>query len=707
MSEFYNPYQFIPLNDAPSGLAHKQEIGKKATTARHDYWGTETYSGRIICKLVTKTPVAIAAKHTKGNSSQPGQATLYTNPMTINSEKHDWPAIPATSLRGMVSAVAEAISDSPMRVFDNRHYSVRKPPQKALSAVGLLRKVRTKKNGDFQWELLPLSLPTMHAKKEKESRGYLHFFGMDRKLSECMKIYLGKDPVRTTSTCTDADQLKNEQDKGEFTVQCAINSNVTLKSLMNNYQQYFADNGTDLKKKGQYIIGQNFSKSYGSPLTSGLFRSTAFNFGKHDWFIPLTKETIENQQYWHPISSDVINKLERMLLEAIPKDQSKNTNLLPKGYNIKPDQNGDIELIDGSIVLFDINSEGQVNELSYSQIWRKELNDTAKDFFPSGYISEDNGVALSPVDAIFGTVRDQVGVMGRVRFSVAQSNVKPDVIVDVTLKKLDSPKPPCPAMYFQSSQKQLTQKHELSKTHNTANGRKVYLHHNMNAQGIFENQKKPWDAGKENGKQTQHLNTDLISQDQAFYYHVDFDNLSAAELTLLKIALDPNSSTEGQTMGQDVKSPYYHKIGLGKPLGLGSVQNAILFTLFIDRDARYSINGLNASRYHWAEKPSGKLKGVQEQYLSEWEALNQLEKRPPIFDDQYICAQQWQAQCIVGCADYDRSIGVKYPANSDSGEENFKWFVTNASRETRSPQQIKPITQNGPTAMRPYRSKGA
>src|SRR5262249_50133644 len=59
-----------------------------------------------------------------------------------------------------------------------------------------------------------------------------------------------------------------------------------------------------------------------------------------------------------------------------------------------------------------------------------------------------------------------------------------------------------------------------------------------------------------------------------FYFHIDFDNLLDRELGLLLYALRPTEA-------------YRHKIGLGKPLGLGTARIDPLGLFLVDRKQRY------------------------------------------------------------------------------------------------------------------------
>ena len=151
---------------------------------------------------------------------------------------------------------------------------------------------------------------------------------------------------------------------------------------------------------------------------------------------------------------------------------------------------------------------------------------------------------------------------------------------EVTLKILSSPKPPSPALYFKpanSPKGGYIAKAQLKPGSHHPQGRKLYLHHRM------QNGSNPWES-RNNEHPNQKNRIRPIKAGLEFCFHVDFVNLTDWELGLLCYALKPNES-------------FRHKIGMGKPLGLGTVVIGIEKLERIDRALRYSPEGLQADRY--------------------------------------------------------------------------------------------------------------
>lgn len=201
----------------------------------------------------------------------------------------------------------------------------------------------------------------------------------------------------------------------------------------------------------------------------------------------------------------------------------------------------------------------------------------------------------------------------------------------VTLKELASPKPKSAALYIRPVRDihRYISKAEIdSKPREfTFNGTKIYLHaHRKNADGLPQafttNQlgiesecaeaKYPWETHKpampEGGgdadeyQSSRQVSVEPIAGNQAFAFTIRFDNLSEDELCTLCAALQPSAHFE-------------HRLGMGKPLGMGSIKLQVQDLLLIDRARRYTdpADGHRATRLDnrpLAMKAMQKLAGV-------------------------------------------------------------------------------------------------
>jgi len=205
---------------------------------------------------------------------------------------------------------------------------------------------------------------------------------------------------------------------------------------------------------------------------------------------------------------------------------------------------------------------------------------------------------LTPAELILGAVAEEEGgsggdgevysFAGRVRFSDAEKTGRGEVktLGVKMLKILSSPRPVTDKIhnfYFHK-------KSALSSEDKTViNGRKYYLHHRPQQMSKTGGKGKYWWETKDAcNVRTIHQKTccDPVAKGQKFRFHICFHNLSEAELGLLLAALDPvradvalnrsKATTEEEEAGRSASSgKFLHRLGFGKPLGLGTVKIGI------------------------------------------------------------------------------------------------------------------------------------
>lgn len=184
---FHNPYHFVPVKGG-SGIT-SQSMSVAALQAgevehvTHDRFVTRTtqeaqpvYSGRLICRLITEDPVVVGA------TSEP----LDDGSHRVHSfELEGKPALPASTLRGLIASVAETASNSALRILEDRQFSYR-ASMPGLSAIGMIVEV----GGVLR--LRPLALPTMQGTRDGAMHLDSHYhkmFPVDR--IPPLKVYVG------------------------------------------------------------------------------------------------------------------------------------------------------------------------------------------------------------------------------------------------------------------------------------------------------------------------------------------------------------------------------------------------------------------------------------------------------------------------------------------------------------------------------------
>lgn len=316
---------------------------------------------------------------------------------------------------------------------------------------------------------------------------------------------------------------------------------------------------------------------------------------------------------------------------------------------------------------------------------------------------------MTPAEVMLGGVEEQKqdnrdatrNLASRVRFHDAWLNSEnPDstLMERVRLKELGTPcgpssasptsrpSAPSPAMYFRTKTGGYVGKETLKLDNDSArpNGRKRYL-----PASTEEISYPRWKSALTANKRQ--LTGRPIRDKQNFDFHVDFENLSDSELTLLLASIDPRMFTENA-------DDFVHKLGLGKPIGLGSVSVTVMGMFVIDRAARYSSTGLCTPRYtHWY----GDAKAAEfmaERYETELEASTRASAAWPTWDRSLIDNETLNAVVLLGDrTKRDSGVPVCYPFDSTKSQSlynesrSYQWFVSNNGWK----QSLGPVTTAG------------
>ena len=255
-----------------------------------------------------------------------------------------------------------------------------------------------------------------------------------------------------------------------------------------------------------------------------------------------------------------------------------------------------------------------------------------------------------------------------------------------TLKILASPKPPSPALYFGNHG--YLEKRRLDLGEHEPQGRKVYLHHRE-----AEVENRCYETGEPNEQRKLKMRVQPLKTGTPFLFHLDFTNLTAEEVGWLLYAVRPAPK-------------FRHKLGMGKPLGLGRAEIAPLALAFVDRLAIYAHDGLFGPRYgsvevlgdppEWKSSPAF----LGRRYRAERKALEAGASRQEPFPsadelretvrDTIPGEVRWPLELL---GDPEQvSAEVTYPVllGQATEGEHFRWFVENDRRHRKPLSAISP-----------------
>lgn len=124
MTDFRNSYHFVPRQPPLSADQRRHTDDQlafgltPATVADgHAVYAPGTSSGRLTCRVTLECPVVIGAARTSGEGHQRPSIVA---PFLFQGR----PAIPATSLKGVISSIAESASRAPYRVLEDMKLTV-------------------------------------------------------------------------------------------------------------------------------------------------------------------------------------------------------------------------------------------------------------------------------------------------------------------------------------------------------------------------------------------------------------------------------------------------------------------------------------------------------------------------------------------------------------------------------------------------------
>ncbi len=755
---FHNPYHSVPLSDkdGPASIpllpSKDFALGLPAHVT-HDRWTTDALSGRIVCSLTTVTPLVIG-----GRQSQPANGGVTTIHPFTEGDQGNTPLIPPSTLRGLISSIAEAASNSALRVMEDRIFSFRRGMQEGLSAMGMI----VEKDGAMH--LYPLSQPHFEAKGNTPPSPFPRNTPLPRTggnyavmfPAEKCKVYFGTPADIRSPRFLNQFMTNSVATGGPFyglPKATPHGAKIKTKNTNQGALHFHLGHSTTATPK----VWDTISDADRAQYTRGILRvlgvdltSTDRNEGmgtkEHEFFFPFSdSEEVQLKSGTakiYKVTDAALSRFNQLADERTQtqKDGTPALDLLPftpngqtrgsgapaekrprNAYHLKP----------GDIVFFRPSEDGKtVVEVSLSSIWRDRvkhddekgqstatrLSDfiaaTNPNLLPVGHPLKQK---LTVAEQLLGFVENKGtrALAGRIRPSIGVPASNQGSLLHsgwVDLQVLNSPKPPSPALYFRNKNGQgaYIKKSDLNKGAHTIHGRKMYLHA-QNAAAKTNPADPQWSMhpNNVNGGTLNNVRVKVkpILAEKKFWFHLDFENLSPLELGLLCYALQPNGA-------------FHHKLGMGKPLGLGTVKIEPQALLFINRHERYSKDTLfSTPRYHrvWRPQDAADLPSAYKKVADKApikvgadDAAESCAGLKAVFTNA-LKAIDTTGHTLKVVEKLGDPASVQHPVhypqvlgrNGAASElERYKWFVANDDRNNNQRQFLKPVGETLPTFKR-------
>lgn len=571
---FVNPYNFIRID-------HDEQHGdRESAKDTHEQFHKKCFSGRLECELKAMTPLFVPdpEKTIECSDKQPKQ-------MSFCRDHHGNPFIPATSLKGMVRSVLEAVSNSCFSVLTDTRLDYRdvyvskrlKPAvilelddNKKIVSIGIL--------DGMAW------LPSGY-KRGKDFRKGLHKQKSDLKFAYATiqkNRYIVKARVKFHLNSEEKNLLSDLEEKFPG---CVRRGRFRAENLSAQKKQDMIDDLAAFRRifKGK---GGKVQEILYHRVTSPLQSSPSGKPNEYQVLIKHTGGTINNKHdervfFSEKFRMNLKDNLHRIPTRGIDYKRIKDFNyILSEQHNRfakqkdeaiaeaemkkRLNRGGPVQVRKGDLVYY----LEQGDKLALVLIPRMRYENSPADLIPEFLRPCSDRKRLCPACRIFGMVSgdgkvDSFALQGKISFSRGRLTSGGSLSERPLLKILGSPQPTSTNFY-------LAEKGNREAVKVTEGG------YDRREKTEIRGRKFFWHQGDEShhlGKARYEKNTSLspkveirvepLFEGATFCFSVYFENFSQDELALLVWSLE-------------LETGMCHKLGMGKPLGLGTVKISIV-----------------------------------------------------------------------------------------------------------------------------------
>jgi len=576
------PYNFVPLPNAVLEVENGIEVNgqKQKLWLQHDQFTPGTHSGWVDVELETLTPLFIRGAVRQANGWWDA-CDARTRPDPYCNEDGT-PAIPGSSWRGMIRALVEILSFSKIKPVTGQRPFFRDLANSRIGYVYRAQFVRDLGTLTTGFHVVTGAPVTKKAAGYESTAcaGTIHVHGSKRVIRQC--DYARVDHAVILG-CFGGTAIHTGRPKvPRSDLQGAV-VDVTCDSAPRDYhfpQPKPAKPGQKARHPDLYLRFRKVTAlkkgSHGSRdrlIVTGPMRN------KHLEFVFLTSSTLREvsipDEVWDRFHDD--DQITQWQEKAYPS----------RGRHGAP---GVLQTDDPVFFLCDPASKSPTNPDGLVFLGRAQLFRLPYDRSPAGLVPGHlSQAALDLAEAMFGRVEGEDAIKGRVFFEDAAAiQGGPPWLHDVLVPSiLSAPKVTTFQHYLtQDGSGRADQLNTyINGDATTIRGHKLYWHRWGTDHGL--DQVRHPDARSIVNKleeYKQHTRIRPVRERVVFRGRVRFDNLSQLELGALLAALQLRPDAEHEP----AELAYAHRLGMGKPLGLGSVRVKKLHLTTIDRLDRYS-----------------------------------------------------------------------------------------------------------------------
>lgn len=497
------PYNFVSLKDKNDVI----DRGERKL---------ESNTGKLVCKLVNKTPLFIMGESEQDNKGHTKERFY---------REKGIPIIPASSLKGAIRNIIDVLTNSVIRNVEDERLEQRIGAGKFESVFGIIESLPENGKNGVIVEAEKIKVKT---KEKVENKSKPNDYG-----KEFSNKYNEKDGLIEKVKLKDSIYNLKET---EIKIKPGVTTVEKLITNSKEYKNYLTNNENGV----QGVLW------FSSPIFGKIHEKLLIP-KKNGRKFEFSKEEYEDFKY-----------IIKQRAERIKNGKDINSSTFYYDKNLEK----------GDPLLFQVKDGKMAEHLAFSEIPRLRYKFSPLDLVPEEFRPDDSLKKLSFSERLFGTTGDTtkkdeekkdelIALSGRVFFEDAK-NYKPEMIDNgnpVTLKAFGEPHPTLTTFYLDNIEKNYNENKGVS-----IRGRKFYWHHKEKIGKPFSEYRKSVEMPKDKNGQNKfayNSSLELMDINNEFEFNVNFENLTDEELGVLIYAIE-------------LEDGLLHKIGKGKAFGFGS-----------------------------------------------------------------------------------------------------------------------------------------
>jgi CRISPR-associated protein (TIGR03986 family) len=565
---FHNPYNFVPTCDrsnfSSDFFAGDHDPSAEGSKEDHSRYHDGRYTGTIPVVLRTRTPLFI---------TDPSSKTLLAGTDRQNNAHYRYDTldyIPATALKGMISSTYEAVTNSRYRVFSKKQHTKKLGMRGTHDPGWVPGRAERLPNGDFIVELFTGTTGPAAIGNDHPAPLYAAWLPMYNDPHN--PIYPYRDVLDGTFITGVTIQLYQHRNFKFWSVTHipVIPGVTTVPANLNPITRHATPvTGQPPKTVDGYMVvsGKLFNRKHDERFFfNDPIAAAPIPIAKDDDLIKNYENLISNYQSVH----------ERGANPSMPG--------VVQGRHIT--DRGRKELTGVTFVYLKMSGPRTITAIYPVQISRELYKKSPWECVHKSILPASDMKDLSPADRLFGWVNQngKGAWKGKIRFSngifraTTEAPIPTEQFAPLPLAILGNPKP-AQARFYLGNDEGAPQNSGITKLqasysgNKKLRGRKVYLHQ-QHADNNYWNAEhaladSPQDReyvmnAQDDGSQLSGQNRSIaswIAPEREFRFDMRVENLTIEELGALLQLLSMNRDGDERCF----------KLGLGKPLGLGSV----------------------------------------------------------------------------------------------------------------------------------------